>query len=444
MTKTVFGIGILFLILIVGFSTHSFALAQEPPDGLDDTLQVITEGSFNASFLNRGWGSLYNFPQSQFSVDELDFYDNSADFGEVGMYAMGLNWLLNPQLSDLDYNGSMSDKLKQVATSTLPWVWTHSSVSFGVHHKEKLPNGGITNVLDKLMGINTASNACVEELSILYNQWGVPKDTITKQTVSQTNSLAGAGMVFLYAIPHDSAHAEDYRTIAKGIGDLLISSMVTPADKSFGIHPDQLIDQHGQTIPVGLMPMQYMISPDANDSSSCADGGTIKMQENRKTWIAQSAVFLDQLAQETNDTKYSDAATVATEGILALQQCDGGYQDYTRWEGAGAFHYVCEPDDGSPEYEAYPANLATGVTKGYIIDTATILLLLNKVDPTLYQTNDHFKRAVRYLLELEQKDIGGGVSMNGDLVQYASYTIDTEVRSYAQILLANVFLRAAC
>lgn len=442
MKHTLFTLGILFLM--IGFSLNGFALAQAPPSDLDDTLQVISEEGYNVSFMTRGWGTVYGLPQSQFSIDELDFYDNSADFGEVGMYALGLNLLLNPQFSDLDLNANSSTKLKEVATSTLSWLWTPENIAYGVHHKEKLPNGGITNVLDKVMGINTASNACIQDASIAYNQWGVPKDTITKQTISQTNSIAGAGMVFLYAIPHDSANAENYRTIAKGIGDMLISAMVTPSNQSFGLHPEDIKDQHDQTIPVGMMPMQFIISPDANDSNLCSDGGTIKLQENRKTWIAQSAVFLNQLYEETNDTKYRDAAQIATNGILSLQQCDGGFEDYTRWEGSGNFHYVCEPDDGSAEYEAYPANVATAVTKGYIVDTATILVLLNKVDPTLYQSNDRFKKAVQYLLALEEEDIGGGVSMNGDPLQYASYAIDTETRAYAQILLSNVFLRAAC
>ena len=145
---------LLSILILAWLSPLTLALAQSPPDGLEDSLKTIAQKGYAASFNNRGWGSVYDLPQSQFSLDTDDFFDNSNEFGKIGLYAAGLDTLLNPQFSELDLNAGIETKIIETATSTLPWVWTSDSTSFGTHHKGKLPNNGRTNVLTEIVGIN--------------------------------------------------------------------------------------------------------------------------------------------------------------------------------------------------------------------------------------------------------------------------------------------------
>ncbi len=435
---------LLSILILAWLSPLTFSLEQDPPSDLDDSLKNIVNKGYEATFNYRGWGSVYNLPQSQFSLDAEDFFDNSNEFGKVGLYALGLETLRNPQFSGLDLNSEMENKITEAAASTLKWVWTTENETFGVHHKGKLPNNGITNVLSEINGISGTSNACMDEISVPYNVWGVTKDTINKQTNSQLSTLAGEGYLFLLASQYDAGNKENYLKIARGVGDMLLTTIVTPENESFGIHPSQTADTYGHTIPEGMMPYQFTIQTDSVDTPLCTDGGSVKIQENRKTHIAQTILFWEKLAEETGEQKYARAAEIAREGILALQECDGTYKDYTRWEGSGINPNTCTPDDGSATYEAYPANVAVGETKGFIIDSAITMHLLQKVNPNIYKENDYFKKGVQSLLVLEEEDAGQGITRNGDLLKYASYSIDTENRSFAQLMLAHLFLRASC
>lgn len=435
---------LLSILLLAGLSPLTFALAETPPDGLDDTLENMVERGFVTSHNTRGWGSVYDLPQSQFSIDDVDFFDNSNEFGKIGLYIIGMDTLLNPQLAGLDLNDGLSSKITHVATKTLPWVWTPNTETFGTGHKEKLPNNGIANVLPSILGINATSNACMKDESIAFNTWGVPKDTINKQTQAQLSTLAGAGYLFLRAADFDSTRKNDYMKIATGIGNMLLDAIVVEEGESFGIPASKTADTYGHTIPVGLMPYQFIIQTDSADTELCTDGGNIKLHESRKTHMAQTILFWDSLAKETGDTKYSRAARIAEKGMLALQECDGTYKDYMRWEGAGINPNNCTPDDGSAAYEAYPAYVAVGETKGFITDMSVTLHLLQKSNPKIYTENTNFKKAVQSLLVLEEDDAGSGLSRNGDLLKYASYSIDTEGRAFAQLMLGHVFLRASC
>lgn len=436
---------LLSILILAWLSPLTFSLAETPPSGLEDTLKNIVDKGYDASFNTRGWGATYNLPQSQYSLDDTDFFDNSNEFGKIGLYVMGLDTLLNPQFSGLDLNTEISVNITSAAENTLPWVWTPENVSFGTHHKGVLPNKGVTNVLSTVQGINGIGNGCMKDAAISYNTWGVPKDTINKQTGSQLTSLAGAGYIYLLAAQYDTAKKEDYMKIAKGIGDMLLTAIVTPEEESFGIHESQTKDGYEHTIPEGLIPYQFTILTDSPDTELCTDGGIIKLQENRKTHIAQTILFWKKLAEETGETKYARAAEIAENGILSLQECDGSYKDYTRWEGAGINPKMCTPDDGSATYEAYPAYVSVAETRGFITDMSVMLDLLQKANPAIYNENSNFKRAVQYLLVLEEEDtIGGGKSFNGDTLKYASYSIDVENRAFAQLMVGHVFLRASC
>lgn len=436
---------LLSILILAWLSPLTFSLAETPPSDLDDTLKTIVNNGYDVTFTSRGWGSVYDLPQSQFSIDDEDFFDNANEFGKIGLYALGLETLLNPQFAGLDLNAGMSAKITHAAEKTLPWVWTAGDVEFGTKHKQKLPNNGITNVLEKITGISGTSNACVNDASIAYNVWGVPKDTINKQTNSQLSTLAGAGYIYLAAAQLDNENKEEYMMVAKGIGDMLLDAIVTPEGESFGIHASQTIDTYGHTIPEGMMPFQFTILTDSPDTELCTDGGTIKIQENRKTHIAQAILFWKKLAEETGDSTYARAADIAEKGILSIQECDGSYKDYTRWEGAGINTNTCTPDDGSESYEAYPAHVAVAETKGFITDMSVLFHLLQEANPTIYNENANFKKAMHYLLQLEEEDtIGTGKSINGDPIRYASYAIDVENRSFTQLLLGHAFLRASC
>lgn len=433
----------ILISLILVTAPLTWALAENPPSDLDDKLEEMVTKAYAVTFINRGWGSVYQLPQSKFSVDEDDFQDDSAEFGEVGFYAVGLNNLLNPQYQDIDLNASMETNLKKAAQSTLPWVWTPATESFGAHHQMTLPNKAITNVVEKIMGVNGASNTCKEDVSVLFNTWGVPKDTVSAQTTTTLSSIAGAGHLFLLAAEKDATAKDNYMKIATGAGDMLLSMIVTPDGKSYGIHPSALTDSYDNSVPVGMMPAQMLVMPNSTDTSSCSDGGTIKIQENRKSWEAQAAYFLSELGKETGESKYTDAAKLISESILSLQECDGSYKDYTRWEGPGNNVFTCTPDNGD-EYQSYAANVTLAETKGFIIDTSTILYFLQKVNPTIYKDNSHYHDAVNYLLELEENDAGAGFKKNGSPYKYASYSLDLDIRPFAQLLLSNVLLRASC
>ncbi len=437
------GLFLLFLILTL-VSPLAFALEQAPPEGLDDTLETIVEKGYNVTYSNRGWGTEFNLPQSQFSLDDTDFYNNAAEFEEVGLYVLGLQNLLHPQLESLDLNVGIASNIPATAQSVLPWVWTPNEVSFGTHHQGKLPNKGITNVFPEIMGAGGTSNVCAKDIKVAYNTWGVPKDTINKQTTSLLSTLAGTGQIFLSAAEQNTSEKETYLIIATGIGDMLLTTIVTPETEDFGVHPPQLLDTYDHTIPEGMMPYQFLILNDSPDTPACTDGGTIKFHENRKTHIAQAVVFWNQLSKKTGNEKYSRAAKIAADGILELQECDGSYKDYTRWEGSGINPNTCIPDDGSASYEAYPANVAVTETKGFITDTSTILYFLQKAYPNVYAENTHYRTATKYLLQLEEDDQGSGLAKNGDPVKYASYSIDIDNRPFAQLMMADVFLRASC
>jgi hypothetical protein len=441
MNPTVLVLSILFISL---FSFPAWALEQEPPSGLEDTLASMVNEAYGITYTSRGWSNTYQLPQSEFSVDDLDFFDNSSDFAEVGLYALGLNNLLNPQFDSLDLNTEIESSLTTLAQNTLPWVWTPESESFGTHHLGTLPNKGVANVVEKVMGISGTSNVCHPEISLPYNTWGTPKDTINKQTTSSLTSLAGTGHLFLLAAEKDEAQKEKYLKIAQGIGDMLVASIVTPEGTPYGINANQTIDTYENTIPIGMMPTQFTILSNSVDTSLCSDGGTIKMHENRKTWIAQSAYFLVELSKETGETRYGDAAQVIEQGLLELQECDGIYKDYMRWEGPGSKQLTCNPDDGSESYSPYASNVTVAETKGFIIDTSLILYFLQKADPEIYSTSERYRNAVLYLVELEENDVGSGYNKNGSPIRYASYSLDVVIRPYAQILLSNVLLRASC
>lgn len=435
---------ILSIVSILAASSPAWGLAQDPPSGLDDTLSEMVTGAYDLTYGSKGWSSVYQLPQSEFSVDDLDFFDNSSDFSEVGLYALGLSNLLNPQYDDLDLNANIENALTTVAQKTTPWVWTPESETFGTHHLGTLPNKGVANVLESVMGINGTSNTCKPDVSLPYNVWGTPKDTINKQTGSSLSSLAGAGHLFLLAANADVAQKENYLKIARGIGDMIMGSTITPEGTPYGVHPNQLIDTYENTLPEGMIPAQFTIISNSPDTSLCSDGGTIKMHENRKTWMAQAVYFLTALSNETGETTYADAAELVTENILALQECDGSYKDYMRWEGPGSKKLACSPDDGSEPYLPYPQNVTVAETKGFIIDTSLILYLLQKADPEIYAKSARYRDAVLYLLELEENDVGSGYNKNGNPIRYASYSLDVTVRPYAQILLSNVLLRASC
>ncbi|MEK6820767.1 MAG: putative metal-binding motif-containing protein, partial [archaeon] len=430
-------------IMMVLATIPAWGLAQEAPNGLDTTLENFVAQGFETSFTERGWGTTYALPQSQFSVDETDFHDNSVDFGEVGWMSVGLHLLLNPQLDEINPATDAEKTIQDTALQLLPWVWTPENESFGTHHQGALPNKGITNVVTEIHGINTASNACIQGASIPFNTWGVPKDSINKQTLSTLSSLAGAGHTFLLASTFTNG-TSDYEKVARGIGDMLIETIITPSGTPFGLHAENLLDTYDNTIPEGMMPAQFTVLPDSADTLLCTDGGSIKLHENRKSWMIQAAYFLSELGKKTNDERYTDAAEIIVNGILDTQECDGGFKDYTRWEGPGTIPRNCFPDDGSESYEAYPGNVTTSVTKGYVPDTAIVLYTMQKIDESIYANNPDFRDAVSYLLELEENDQGSGFNKNGDPIRYASYSIDTENRPFAQLLLSNVFLRASC
>lgn len=432
-------------LLLIGMSFPAFALAEAPPEHLDQNLKDIAQGAFSITYTPRGWGSVYNLPQSQFSTDaNNDFYDNAAEFGEVGLYILAMQNLQNPELADLGFEDeNLSAKISETAARTLSWIWTPDNESFGTHHLGTLPNGGVATVVETLRGIGATNALCVDTTAA-FNQWSVPKDTINKQLLSQLTSLAGTGQIFLAASYSETEKKDAYLGVARHVADNFLTFIVTPENESFGIHPDALKDKYGNTLPLGMMPFDFLIKKDSPDTALCSDGGTIKLNENRKGQMAQAALFLSQIGKETKEEKYTRAAQIVSEGILALQECDGSYQDYTRWEGPGTLVSVCTPTDGGESYDAYQGNVVTTQTKGFITDTSLILYLLAKGEPELYQTNAHFKKAAHYLLKLEEEDVGSGLALNGDPVRYASYSISVAQRPLAQILMANVFLRAAC
>lgn len=435
----------LVVALLLLFAPLTFSLAEEPPAGFTDDIKNIITSAYNVTFTNRGWGSVYDLPQSEFSVDDIDFYDNSADFGELGFYAFGLQSLLNPLYDDLDLNAGIPQQIASAANQSVPWVWTPGSIGFGTQHKGKLPHNGISIVREKLQGIVGTDNTCVNSSSIAYNYWGLPKDTINKQTTSLLSSLAGGGQLFLYAAQHetDPTKKENYTQVANGIGDMLLTMIVTPEGETFGIHPSQLVDKRGKSMPEGMMPYQFTLK-DEEDTPLCTDGGTIKIHENKKGMMAQAALLLHELGMETGKTEYEKAFQIISNGMLNLQECDGTYKDYTRWEGPGAVPTTCTPDDGSPAYEAYPPNVVISETRGFITDSALLLYLLSKGNPELYQQNQKFKAGVLSLLDLEERETGSGLARNGDPLKYASYSINTTDRPFAQIVLGTLFLRASC
>ncbi|MFH0970771.1 MAG: putative metal-binding motif-containing protein [Candidatus Diapherotrites archaeon] len=435
---------IIAVFVFIVILSNAWGLASDPPSGLDGTLATIAEEGYLTTYTSRGWGATYGFPQSQYSIDETDFHDNSVDFGEIGLYGLGLENLLNPQYSELNVGTDSPAKIEETAQSLILWVWTPATEDFGIHHQGVMPNNGITNVKEKIMGINTASNACIQDASVAYNQWGVPKDTINKQTTSTLSSLAGEGYLFLLAAKQKGENEQKYMKIAKGIGDMFLTTIITPATTSFGLHPENLVDQYNNTIPLGMMPSQFTILSNSEDTSLCSDGGSIKLHENRKIWMAQAAHFLSSLGTTTGETKYTEASQIITDGILSIQECDGSFKDYTRWEGAGTVPNNCTPTDGSDSYEAYPGNVTVAETKGFITDTGMILYLLQRAKSGIYTSSLAYRNAVTYLLELEENDAGFGYKKNGGPIKYASYSIDTENRAFAQLLESNVFLRASC
>ncbi len=433
----------ILVLAMIGTIPSAWGLAEEPPAELDDTLADIIEDGIAVSYTTQAWSSQYNFPQSYFSVDALDFYDNAIDFGGVGYFAIGLSYLQNPQLADLDINQNTQTEIRALADRMLPFVWTPDGTTWGTHHKGVLPNGVTTNVVTELKGINGTSNAC-NELSIKYNAWAVPESTTNALTTSNLESISGIGTLFLLASTTNTPNTTAYLTTAKNMGELLLSAIITPESESFGIHPSQLIDDYNNSIPIGMMPREFIIKTDSPDTPLCSDGGTIKIQENEKTQLAFTALFFDRLFQATDDARFERAKDYLIDGILSLQECDGSFRNYSRWEGPGKRVVTCTPSDGSAEYEPYPSNATLADTRGLFLDNATILYLLLQAQPTIYSDDARFRKAVQFLLELEEKDGGNGYRTNGSPLRYASYSLPEKSEPLARLLISNVFLRSSC
>lgn len=427
------------LMLIGG----AWGLAEDPPSTLDDTLQDIVQDGIDVSYTTRGWSNQYNLPQSYFSVDDTDFYDNAIDFSGVAYFALGLDYLQNPQLAGLDINQTTQQEIVKIAERILPFVWTPEGVGFGTHHKGQLPNGVTTNVISRLQGINATSNAC-QDVSIAYNTWGVPESTTNALTTSNLDSISGVGTIFLFAARTNTPNKQNYLTVAKNMGELLLTALITPSNESFGIHPEALLDDYNNTLPIGMMPREFTIKTDSPDTPLCSDGGTIKIQENEKTQLAFTAIFFEQLFQETKDDRFKRAKEYLIDGILSLQECDGGFRNYTRWEGPGTRIVTCTPSDGSPEYEPYPSNATIADTRGMIQDNATLLYLLLRAQPTIYSDEPRYRNAVQFMLELEEKDTGNGFRKNGSPLRYASYSLPEKNEPYTRLLLSNVFMQSSC
>ncbi len=429
-------------LIIVLLAINVTALAEDPPSDLDETLETIVTNGTTVSYTNLGWSSIYQLPQSHFSVDTTDFYDNAIEFSGVGFFALGLKQLQNPLLSELDLNQTMQTQINQLAAQTLPFVWTPASTNWGTHHKEKLPNQVTANVLEQVQGIFGPSNVC-HALTVPFNAWGFPESTTNALSTSDLDSISSMGTTFLLAAEDNNPNKEKYLTTAKYMGDLLLGVLVTPETESFGIHPSQVIDDNNKTLPTGMMPRDLTIKTDSPDTPACTDGGTIKIHENEKTQMATTALFLQQLFVATGDAKYQRAKNYIIEGILALQECDGLYRNYTRWEGAGVRENTCTPE-GTDAYSAYPSNITVADSQGLVLDSATILYLLQQTNPNIYNDNSRYRTAVKAMLELEEKDTGNGYRKNGSALRYASYSLPEKTESFARILLSNIFLNAAC
>lgn len=427
-----------FMLLMGGV----WGLAQEPPSTLDETLEDIVKDGITVSYLPQAWSSQYNLPQSYFSVDTADFYDNAIDFSGVGFFALGLQYLQNPQLAELDLNQNTQQEIIAMADRMLPFVWTPEGIAWGTHHKGTLPSGAITNVVAQVQGINGTSNVC-HDVTIAYNVWGVPESTTNALTTSNLDSMSGIGTLFLMAAATNTPNKQSYITSAENMGELLLSAMITPATETFGIHPEELVDAYDKTLPVGMMPREFTVKTDSPDTALCSDGGTIKIHENEKTQMAFTALFFDRLYQQTQDERFKRAKEYIIEGILSLQECDGSFRNYTRWEGPGTRVITCIPAEGD-EYEPYPSNVTIADTRGMIQDNAVILYLLQLAHPNIYKENTRYRTAVQFLLELEEKDVGNGFRKNNSPLRYASYSLPEKNEPFARLLLSNVFLQSSC
>ncbi|QQR92351.1 MAG: putative metal-binding motif-containing protein [Candidatus Iainarchaeum archaeon] len=433
---------IIFLAFLL-FVGGAWGLAQEPPSTLDETLEGIVHNGIDVSYTPLAWSSQYNLPQSYFSVDTVDFYDNAIDFSGVAYFALGLSYLQNPQLADLDLNQNTQQEIVAIADRILPFVWTPEGTDFGTHHKGTLPNSVITNVVPQVQGIYGPSNVC-HDIAVAYNAWGVPESTTNALTTSNLDSISGIGTLFLLAANSNTPNKQNYITTATNMGNLLLSAMVTPPTESFGIHPEQVMDDYNNSLPVGMLPREFTVKTDSPDSALCTDGGTIKVQENEKTQLAFTAIFFDRLHQQTKDERYQRAKDYIIDGILSLQECDGSFRNYSRWEGPGTRVITCTPSDGSAEYEPYPSNATLADTRGLIQDNAVLLYLLQLAEPNIYDEKPRYRTAVQFLLELEEKDIGNGFRKNGSPLRYASYSLPEKNEPFARLLLSNVFLQSSC
>ncbi|MDP2666143.1 MAG: putative metal-binding motif-containing protein [Candidatus Diapherotrites archaeon] len=433
--------GIIGLLLLL--ATSGFALAADPPSGLDATLASMVTNGYDAIYSNRGWSSLYDLPQTRFSLDEADFYDNAADFGETGMYGLALRQLANPEYDPFGISEDVETQTKKLGANILPWIWVPDTEDFGTADGALMPNGGLAYVRPEVHGIVVTDNQC-RDATLPYNEYSIPIDTVNKIPFSNLQGIAGTGIALLNAAQKDETNRDSYLRIAERMGTLILDSMITPEGETFGFHPNEIMDKYDKSIPIGMVPYQFALKTTGEDTLSCGDGGTIKLNENRKTYLALAGVFLQHLHAQTGEEKFERGANYISEAILSQLQCDGSFVDYTRWEGPGIYSYVCKPTDGSAEYEAYPSNVAVSQTQGWIIDSALILNLLRLKDDTIYVSDKEYKRSVHYFLELEETETGSGFTRNGDPIKYASYSLDIQNRAYGQVLLANVFLRASC
>ncbi|MBI4043338.1 MAG: putative metal-binding motif-containing protein [Candidatus Diapherotrites archaeon] len=442
-TRTHFkAIGFLGTLLALCFLAFPASAEVTPPSGLADSVQKGLDNGWKAAVGLQGWSSAYEMPQQSFNAEK----DSTVSFEDVGYWLYAIRALDQGEYDvNTDANTTPSALLKKVLEKGLAWQWVSDGTPWGTSNGMTFPSGTLASVRSSVKGVLGASGEC-KEVEASFNQWHFPKDSVNAQPHSEAGRTTAMVLGLLEARAYaDESLQASIQDAASHAGEALLGLLVTPDEESFGIHQSLLTDGSGGKVPIGMMAHTLQLKNE-EDTFSCADGGTIKVNEVHKHEVVLVALGFQKLYELTQDPRYQKAAQYAMQGVLDLQECDNFLFDYTRWQGTGSgVKLTCKDTEGN-EYEPYANNVFVSSNYGDIYDSALNWYLHFQYQPNAYAETKGFKDFLLWVDEIEKKDtVGQGAKKNAaDTRHSISGALKVEYTPFPRIALGSMMLRAAC
>ena len=428
---------ILSFVLMLSYSVFA-ASSFSAPEGLKDSIKEVVEKGYEVSVTSsNGWSAELNSPKHQFGAKGIDLIRTE----ELGQFIRGAQGIQSTGILSDDINS----RIDIVSNELLKWQWVPSETSWGIKNGEKSPDNQNSIVRSEVQGISGAGAQCMDA-AVPLNEWFFSFGSGNNENETFLGATSSASSAMLIASKIKGAgSASSKLSAAKNSARNLVEFVVTPSNEGFGIEQSKLTESGGGEIPTGFMAGEFKVN-NLEDSANCSTAGFIRGNKADKSEVLEAGILFKKMFEETNESKYSKAANYILDGILALDECDGYFGNYTRFDTSSAnLDIWCYPVEAE-KFKKYADNVITLNDKEFTYDTALILYLMQEIDRDIYSSKTAFQESLDWMEQVERTSnfSGGQKKEPAYEIRYPSKAVSSEREPFAEALMGSMFLRASC